>query len=172
MSGMPRPPNRPPAKRGPPANYAPTRPGPASTPRYQPAPSSDDANAYPTPYPDASDPSDPHQPSGGTDKLAHVNARVNDVKSTLQHNIQLAIQRGEHIDDMAEKSEQLAEDASTFQASARKVRQKMWVRYWKVIAGGVLLAVALIVIVVVGTSGNLRVVFYGVAVERFEQSNA
>ena len=145
-------PARPPSKRGPPANYAAGRP--STNPRYQPAPSDDNATSSsypPSSYP-SSDPSDPSQPP--TDKLATVNQRVNDVKSSLQKNIELAITRGEKIDEMAEKSEQLAEDASTFQASARKVRQKFWVRYWKMIALGVLLLVLLIVIVVVSVSSK------------------
>ena len=135
-------PHRP--KRGPPANYNPNRP--PTTARYEPAPSSADdssASSYPPP-----------SPNSDSDKLASVNARVNDVKSSLQKNIELAITRGERIDEMAEKSEQLAEDASTFQQSARKVRQKLWVRYWKMIALGVVAAIALILIVVFSVKGN------------------
>ena len=143
MSGQPRPPN----KRGPPPNYN-GRPS-SSNPRYQPAPSSD----YPTPsYPTTPEPNHPSTDDPPPDKLASVNARVNDVKSSLQKNIELAITRGERIDEMAEKSEQLAEDASTFQASARKVRQKFWARYWKMIALIVILAAVLIIIVVVSVS--------------------
>ena len=134
-------------KRGPPANYTPGRP--SNNARYQPAPSDDIPASYP-PNGSNDDPSSTSSP----DKLASVNQRVNDVKSSLQKNIELAITRGEKIDEMAEKSEQLAEDASTFQASARKVRQKLWARYWKLIAIAVVVAVLLIVIIVVSVSNK------------------
>ena len=85
----------------------------------------------------------------GGDKLASVNARVEDVKVSLQKNIELAITRGEKIDEMQEKSEQLAEDASHFQSSARKVRRMAWMRYWKMIAVIALIVVIVIVLIVV-----------------------
>jgi len=124
---------------GPPPNYSSNPTTRSSNPRYQPAPTQDDADGI------APDTDAEQQP----DKLASVNARVEDVKVSLQRNIELAITRGEKIDEMQEKSEQLAEDASQFQSSARKVRKMFWARYWKMIAIiAVIVIVAIILIVV------------------------
>ena len=118
---------------GPPANY---------NSRYSPAPQSDPVDGTP---------GLPSQQS--PDRLASVNARVEDVKSSLQKNIEMAISRGEKIDEMAEKSEQLAEDASQFQSSARKVRRMFWARYWKMIAI-IALIVAIVIILIVVSAQN------------------
>jgi hypothetical protein len=143
MSAPQRPPQRKKGPSAPPANYSSHPPPPSSArptnPRYQPAPTHEDDSV-----PDAAD--GEHRPA---DKLASVNARVEDVKVSLQKNIEMAITRGEKIDEMQEKSEQLAEDASQFQSSARKVRRMAFMRYWKMIAIIAVIVIVVIVLIVV-----------------------
>jgi len=140
---MATPPRQPKSSRGPPpANYAPHNPNAATaapTGRYYPTPQNED---------DEELPGSQEPTSQGQDKLASVNARVDEVKTSLHKNIELAITRGEKIDDIHDKSEQLALDADTFQKSAKKVRRMFWKRYWKMI-GLLLLGLAIIIIIIV-----------------------
>lgn len=93
---------------------------------------------------------EPEPPANiGEDRLSSVNDRVNEVKSSLQKNIELAITRGDKLEDIDVRTEQLAEDANTFQTSAKKVRSMFLRRYWKMIGLLTLLVVIIIIIIVV-----------------------
>jgi len=150
---MASPPRLPKQARGPPANYTPHNPNAATSApsgRYYPTPQNDDEESQLGPAGGGGPISQQSQ-----DKLASVNARVEDVKSSLHKNIELAITRGEKIDDIHDKSEQLAIDADQFQKSAKKVRRMFWKRYWKMILLALLgLAIIIIIIVVVSKSNS------------------
>lgn len=81
------------------------------------------------------------------DKLAQVNLKVEGVKKTLQRNIELAIDRGEKIDEIADKSEILVTDAEKFRDSARNVRGMFCRRYYRMI--GIIAAIVIVIILVI-----------------------
>eukprot|EP00730_Choanoeca_flexa_P008320 TRINITY_DN12475_c0_g9_i2.p1 TRINITY_DN12475_c0_g9~~TRINITY_DN12475_c0_g9_i2.p1 ORF type:complete len:253 (+),score=47.67 TRINITY_DN12475_c0_g9_i2:41-760(+) len=64
--------------------------------------------------------------NGGADPLAKARGEVDAVKNVMVENIQKVLQRGEQIDIMVDKAEDLEGEAKRFQTSARKLKNKMW----------------------------------------------
>eukprot|EP00045_Choanoeca_perplexa_P003753 m.33231 g.33231 ORF g.33231 m.33231 type:complete len:239 (-) comp12211_c0_seq1:1057-1773(-) len=64
--------------------------------------------------------------NGGADPLAKARGEVDAVKNVMVENIQKVLQRGEQIDIMVDKAEDLESEAKRFQTSSRKLKNKMW----------------------------------------------
>lgn len=68
--------------------------------------------------------------------LMQVQGQINEVKSTLTENINKVLARGEKIELLVDKTEQLNMSANKFQKSARTLKRAMWwknVKMWIVI---------------------------------------
>ncbi|XP_051539989.1 vesicle-associated membrane protein 8 [Myxocyprinus asiaticus] len=81
-------------------------------------------------------------------KLSQVQDQVNDVKVILKDNINKVLERGERLDDLIGKTDDLQATADSFQKTSTRVARKMW---WKnikmmIIIGVVVLAVVLLII--------------------------
>lgn len=59
-------------------------------------------------------------------KVAKVQAQVAEVKEVMMHNIEKVLERGEKIDTLVDKTENLRFQADQFQKSGRSLRNKMW----------------------------------------------
>jgi hypothetical protein len=59
------------------------------------------------------------------DKLLAVQAKVDEVKAVMQHNIEMALERGENIDLLYSKTEILKKQAEQFYNRSREVRCMM-----------------------------------------------
>ncbi|KND00639.1 uncharacterized protein SPPG_03765 [Spizellomyces punctatus DAOM BR117] len=91
------------------------------------------------------------QPSG---KTAQVQDQVNEVVGIMQDNINKVMQRGEQLDTLQDKTEDLQNSSLQFKRGANRVRKQMWWKdmKMKLILGGVIAAVLIIIIVSVISS--------------------
>ncbi|XP_065176011.1 uncharacterized protein LOC135805823 [Sycon ciliatum] len=65
------------------------------------------------------------------DKLTRVQDQVADVVGVMQANIGKVLDRGDRLEDLQDKTDDLAAGALTFHKSASKLQQKMWWRNMK-----------------------------------------
>ncbi|KAE8655353.1 VAMP724 protein [Hibiscus syriacus] len=81
-------------------------------------------------------------------KLAKVKAQVSEVKGVMMENIEKVLDRGEKIELLVDKTENLHQKAQDFRNIGTKIRRKMWLQNMKIklIVLGILLALILIVV--------------------------
>ncbi|XP_006664247.1 vesicle-associated membrane protein 722-like [Oryza brachyantha] len=81
-------------------------------------------------------------------KLAKVKAQVSEVKGIMMENIEKAIDRGQQIDVLVTRTEQLHDQAADFRQQGTRVRRKMWYQNMKIklIVLGIIIALILIII--------------------------
>jgi hypothetical protein len=81
-------------------------------------------------------------------RLSRVKAQVDQVKGIMLENIDKVIDRGEQIDGLVTRTEQLHDQAADFRQQGARVRRKMWYQNMKVklIVLGIVIALILIII--------------------------
>ncbi|XP_068659003.1 vesicle-associated membrane protein 724 [Aristolochia californica] len=84
------------------------------------------------------------------EKLLKVKAQVSEVKSIMLENIDKAMDRGEKLDTLTEKTEDLRSHAQEFKKQGTHIRRKMWFQNMKIKL--VVLAVLLLLVLVVWVS--------------------
>ncbi|KAI8588579.1 hypothetical protein HDU87_006532 [Geranomyces variabilis] len=84
-------------------------------------------------------------------KAAHVQNQVNEVTAIMQDNINKVMQRGEHLDTLQDKTDDLQNSSLQFKRGANRVRKQMWWKdmKMKLILGSVIGAILIIIIVVI-----------------------
>ncbi|KAJ3159831.1 hypothetical protein HDU86_001483 [Geranomyces michiganensis] len=89
-------------------------------------------------------------------KAAHVQNQVNEVTAIMQDNINKVMQRGEHLDTLQDKTDDLQNSSLQFKRGANRVRKQMWWKdmKMKLILGSVIAAILIIVIVVIVQQTN------------------
>ncbi|SAL96173.1 hypothetical protein [Absidia glauca] len=98
----------------------------------------------------ASEPYDPYIPNnqrgastGGNQKTQNVQQQVDEVVGIMQENIDKVMQRGEGIQQLRGKTEDLQSTAGHFRRGANQVRKRMW---WKDLKWKIIIAVTIIAI--------------------------
>jgi len=98
-------------------------------------------------------PYDPYIPSGsanngqpGNNKTAALKAQIDDTVDVMRENINKVAQRGEHLDTLQDKTDNLAVSAQSFRRGANRVRKQMW---WKDMKMRMWLIVGIIVLLLV-----------------------
>ncbi|EPE26690.1 hypothetical protein GLAREA_02603 [Glarea lozoyensis ATCC 20868] len=110
---------------------------------------------------------DPYIPSGGAaggagaqqapgnQRTAALQAQIDDTVGVMRENINKVSQRGERLDSLQDKTDNLAVSAQGFRRGANRVRKQMWWKDMKMrmclIAGVVILLIVIIVPAVVAT---------------------
>lgn len=80
-------------------------------------------------------------------KIQAVQGQVDQVKTILTDNLSRAINRGDQLDDMEKKSQELAENAKDFDQGARRLNRTFCVRHAKCyLVGAVILLIVLLII--------------------------
>ncbi|XP_047055199.1 vesicle-associated membrane protein 721-like [Lolium rigidum] len=81
-------------------------------------------------------------------RMSKVKAQVSEVKGIMMENIDKVIDRGEHIDGLVTRTEQLHEQAADFRQQGTRIRRKMWFQNMKVklIVLGIVVALILIIV--------------------------
>eukprot|EP00253_Pinus_taeda_P000060 PITA_00060 len=81
-------------------------------------------------------------------KLAKVKAQVSEVKGVMMDNIEKVLDRGEKIELLVDKTENLRFQAQDFQKKGTELRRKMWFQNMKVklIVLGIVVALILIIV--------------------------
>ncbi|XP_064631577.1 vesicle-associated membrane protein 7-like [Lineus longissimus] len=96
--------------------------------------------------------------SRGDDSMNALQSQVDEVKGIMTQNIEKVLQRGEGLDDLMGKTEDLEASSTRFATTAKKVRRKMWWKNMKMklcIGGTVLIVIIIIVIVILFSTGVL-----------------
>ncbi|CAN1282103.1 Putative vesicle-associated membrane protein 726 [Linum perenne] len=81
-------------------------------------------------------------------KLAKVKAQVSEVKGVMMENIEKVLDRGEKIELLVDKTENLHQQAQDFKSTGTKIRRKMWLQNMKIklIVLGIIVALILIIV--------------------------
>mmetsp|Transcript_5082 Transcript_5082/g.7171 ORF Transcript_5082/g.7171 Transcript_5082/m.7171 type:complete len:180 (-) Transcript_5082:459-998(-) len=77
------------------------------------------------------------------DQFATVHKKLDDVKNVMVQNIEMVLERGEKLELLVDKSEQLQLDSFRFQKSSKKLRQAM---FWKKVKIYLLVTFVIIII--------------------------
>ncbi|EFJ08162.1 hypothetical protein SELMODRAFT_235084 [Selaginella moellendorffii] len=80
-------------------------------------------------------------------KIARIKQQVSEVKGIMMDNIEKVLERGEKIELLVDKTENLRFQADNFQRQGRQLRRKMWLQNMKMKL--IVLAIVLFVIVVI-----------------------
>ncbi|RUS87814.1 hypothetical protein EGW08_004413 [Elysia chlorotica] len=86
---------------------------------------------------------------GRTDNLDHLEGEVSEVTSLLRDNVEKVVGRGERIDALQSRSEDLEHSSSHFRSSAKQLKRKMWWKNCKLMCL-IIVIVFVIVAVIVG----------------------
>lgn len=81
-------------------------------------------------------------------RLSKVQAQVSEVKGIMMENIDKVIDRGEQIDGLVTRTEQLHDHALDFRTEGTRIRRRMWYQNMKIKLIVVGIVVALILIIV------------------------
>lgn len=85
-------------------------------------------------------------------KLDQVQAQVNEVNVILKDNIQKVLDRGDRLDDLIGKTDDLQSTADSFQRTSTRVARKYW---WKnvkmMIIIGVVVGIIVLLIILLAT---------------------
>ena len=108
---------------------------------------------------DREQPYDPYIPSGsgqggesgqnngnGNQRTAALHAQIDDTVGVMRENINKVSQRGERLDSLQDKTDNLAVSAQGFRRGANRVRKQMW---WKDFKMRICLIVGIIILLVV-----------------------
>uniref|UniRef100_A0AAQ4NZZ9 Si:ch73-234b20.5 n=1 Tax=Gasterosteus aculeatus aculeatus TaxID=481459 RepID=A0AAQ4NZZ9_GASAC len=82
---------------------------------------------------------------GSAAKLDQVQSQVNEVKVILKDNISKVLERGERLDDLIGKTDDLQASADSFQKTSTRVARKYW---WKNIKMMIIIGVVVLIIVI------------------------
>ncbi|CAE6444529.1 unnamed protein product [Rhizoctonia solani] len=125
---------------------------------------------HPTDDNDWSEPYDPYLPRGGSSanpsgepgrpsnpKTAAIQQQIDDTVGIMRENITRVAERGERLDVLQDKTDNLAVNAQGFRRGANRVRKNMWWKDMKmriIIAVGVAILIVIIVVPIVKAVQN------------------
>ncbi|EMD36544.1 hypothetical protein CERSUDRAFT_115577 [Gelatoporia subvermispora B] len=106
-----------------------------------------------------SEPYDPYLPRGGSSsnppggpgapgntRTAAIQQQIDDTVGIMRDNITKVAERGERLDQLQDKTDNLAVSAQGFRRGANRVRKNMW---WKDMKMRIIIGVAIAIIIVI-----------------------
>jgi len=104
-----------------------------------------------------SEPYDPYLPRGGSaapsgpaaagnSKTAAIQQQIDDTVGIMRENITKVAERGERLDQLQDKTDNLAVSAQGFRRGANRVRKNMW---WKDMKMRIIIGAAIAIIIVI-----------------------
>uniref|UniRef100_A0A3B4F6U4 Vesicle-associated membrane protein 8-like n=2 Tax=Haplochromini TaxID=319058 RepID=A0A3B4F6U4_9CICH len=84
-------------------------------------------------------------PAVPASKLDQVQGQVNEVKVILTDNINKVLERGDRLDDLIGKTDDLQASADSFQRTSTRVARKYW---WKNVKMMILIGVIVLIIII------------------------
>ncbi|KAF4124464.1 vesicle-associated membrane protein 4, partial [Geosmithia morbida] len=90
----------------------------------------------------------PHQEqgNGGNARTQALQAQIDDTVGVMRDNINKVSQRGERLDSLQDKTDNLAMSAQGFRRGANRVRKQMW---WKDVKMRICLVVGIIILLLI-----------------------
>jgi len=82
----------------------------------------------------------------GNQKTAAIQAQIDDTVGIMRENITKVAERGERLDSLQDKTDNLAVSAQGFRRGANRVRKNMW---WKDMKMRLIIGVAIAIIIVI-----------------------
>ncbi|XP_042028468.1 vesicle-associated membrane protein 721-like [Salvia splendens] len=89
-------------------------------------------------------------------KFAKVKAQVSEVKGVMMENIEKVLDRGEKIELLVDKTENLHHQAQDFRTTGTQIRRKMWLQNMKIKLIVLAIIVALILIIVLSVCNGFK----------------
>ncbi|XP_076613496.1 vesicle-associated membrane protein 8 isoform X2 [Chaetodon auriga] len=83
--------------------------------------------------------------SGSPSSVEQVQSQVNEVKVILKDNISKVLERGDRLDDLIGKTDDLQASADSFQRTSTRVARKYW---WKNIKMMIIIGVIVLIIII------------------------
>ncbi|KAD5803667.1 hypothetical protein R6Q59_024199 [Mikania micrantha] len=90
------------------------------------------------------------------DKIAKVKAQVSEVKGVMIENIEKVLDRGEKIELLVDKTDNLRNQANDFKKQGTKMKRKMWIQNMKIKLVVASIVIVLIMLVILSICNNLR----------------
>ncbi|ODQ64484.1 synaptobrevin [Nadsonia fulvescens var. elongata DSM 6958] len=87
--------------------------------------------------------------SGANSKTAAIQAQIDDTVDIMRENINKVSERGERLDNLQDKTDNLAVSAQGFRRGANRVRKQMWWKDMKMrmcMIAGVIIVIIVIVV--------------------------
>lgn len=100
------------------------------------------------PYIPSNEPSTPTQQQGPS-RTAQLQAEIDDTVGIMRENINKVAERGERLDSIEDKADNLAVSAQGFRRGANRVRKQMWMKDMKMRFCIVLAIIILLVVIIV-----------------------
>ncbi|XP_072921107.1 vesicle-associated membrane protein 8 [Hemitrygon akajei] len=85
--------------------------------------------------------------------LSNLQSQVNDVKGIMTQNIEKVLDRGERLDDLIIKTDDLQATADSFQKTSTKIARKMWWKNTKMIIIIVVIVVVIVILIILFATG-------------------
>jgi len=85
-------------------------------------------------------------PSQGNSKTAAIQAQIDDTVGIMRENITKVAERGERLEALQDKTDNLAVSAQGFRRGANRVRKNMW---WKDMKMRIIIGTSILIIVVI-----------------------
>ena len=82
------------------------------------------------------------------DKINSLKRKIDDVKDVMIDNIDKLLERGEELDSLLQKTNDLADDSYIYRGRSRKLKNQMLMRYLIIAAALILIIIAILIIVV------------------------
>lgn len=89
-------------------------------------------------------------------KLAKVKAQVSEVKGVMMENIEKVLDRGEKIELLVDKTENLRSQAQVFRQQGGQIKRKMWWQNMKIKLIVLAILIVLILIIVLSICGGFK----------------
>ncbi|KDQ52212.1 hypothetical protein JAAARDRAFT_40330 [Jaapia argillacea MUCL 33604] len=86
------------------------------------------------------------QSGGGNAKTAAIQQQIDDTVGIMRENITKVAERGERLDSLQDKTDNLAVSAQGFRRGANRVRKNMW---WKDMKMRIIIGIAIAIIIVI-----------------------
>ncbi|KAK0405626.1 hypothetical protein QR680_018095 [Steinernema hermaphroditum] len=89
-------------------------------------------------------------------RMAELQRQVNDVKTVMSTNVERILERGERLENLDHRTEQLSQSAESFKTSARRVQRHMCRKNlkWTIICiVGAILLITVIILIILSSAG-------------------
>lgn len=83
----------------------------------------------------------------GSGAVSRLQTQIDEVKGVMTQNIEKVIERGERLDDLMDKTEELEATSANFQRTSRKIAKRYWWRNKKMTI--ILVSVCIVVVLVI-----------------------